>query len=582
MLLGVSCDYSNAILESKKYNVLQIKIGDLNNAKYEDDEILNNIPDFNIPIFIHSKLCYNISKRNINYPIKKETQVLSKQKYGRGIIIHLSKWYKDTKDESLKDIVEKINILLNTYKTKILIETGYNKNHLGSSIDDLAYIFKYIKSPDLNVCLDTSHLYISGHPIDRTEYILEYLTEFEIKIGLDRIKLIHLNDTTSLIFGKHEEHLSINKGNIFKPPSNGYNKSLNYFISFCEFYDIPIILERKSNKDIDEEIFLIEEIRKNLIFENKEEFDILIKNSIALNFTNKIIEYNKIMNKNNDSMFLLKKKIYDFYNKNKSNMIKTDNNFYMYNFDFNYSNYFHKLINSRDYNVFNFLFNDTKYSDTKELLNVPTFDTDTVNKLYNNDILTLNALLNLPTSIKKKVLTPRQQKVITNFKYIFMIDYNVANQVVSLIKKNYTENDISFLGSYYRIKNGFEKEKLIKDIDILCTSDSNKLITILKSIFKLKTELIQNAELKSFIFSNIKGEGVFKKINYFIIKIHLCKIEEEIFMKLYLKGPKEYSQQIFSIAKAKRYKMNNKSLIKNNEKIFFETERELLQTLDIA
>lgn len=569
MLLGISCNYTDALLEAQKYNVLQLNIGELAEPKYPEDDILDSIPDFDIPIFIHSKLCYNISKKNINYPIKNEMKVLKKQRFGRGIVIHLSKWYKSSRESSLQDIVDKLNILIEKYDANIILETSYNINSLGSISDDFEYILKRIKNKNLSICLDTSHLYLTGHPINRPEYILEYLTDLEIKIGLERISLIHMNDIKSFIFGKHTEHLNIGDGYIFQN-----DLVLNYFVSFCNCYDIPIIFERNKSNDetIKKEILKIEEIKKKLIFDTKEKFDLLLKNSIALHFVNHLIDYLTIMHEDTSGMIELKNNIYNSYKGNKFKLLKTSSG-YQYNFNFEYSDLFYQMLNKKDYTVFDKMFENTKYRNIKELLSITSIGPETVKKLMENGIYSLDQLKNEPLAVRKKVLTPFQQKIITNHKFIRLIDFELAHEIVTLIKKSYTEKNIHIYGSYFRIKNGFEEPRLIKDIDILCVGNPVNFISVLKSIFNLKIELYMGSERKSFVF-------MYKK-SYFTLELYICTPEEEPFMSLYLKGPVKQVKRIYSIAKAKGYKMNNKGITKDGEKIILDSEKEILELLNI-
>lgn len=566
MLLGISCNYQEALTASKKYNVLQLNIGNLNDVRYPEDEELEQIPDFNIPIFIHSKICYNISKKNINYSIKKEMMVLKHQTYGRGIVIHLSKWYKSKREEALEDVVEKLQILIKNYDARIILETSYHINSLGSNIDDFAYILKRIKGHNVSICLDTSHLYLTGHPVNRPEYILEYLTEFEIKIGLKRISLIHLNDIESTIFGKHTPHLDIGEGLIFKDPN-----VLNYFVTFAKYYNIPIILERNA---LDDNIYKneIDKINNSpLLFKNEEKFDIFLKNSIVLYFINKLLEYYEIMGLDDSELRKTKTNIFNSYKNGDHKLIKI-NNKYTYNFSFEYQDKFEKILNEDDYHVFDYLFLEQRYLNIKELLNIPSIGRETLNHLLEVGIDSLDKLKDQTLAVKKKLLTPFQQKVITNHKFIRFIDFDSAHEIVQKIKQSYNHN-IHFYGSYYRILNGVEEPRMIKDIDLLCVGDPRELITILKSLFVLKVELYMGDEKKSYVF-------LYKKI-YFTLELYICKENELPFMSIYLKGPVKQVKKIYSIAKAKGYKMNNKSLTKDGKRIYFDSDIDVLKFLNI-
>lgn len=569
MLLGISCNYKDAVVESANYNVLQLQIGELSEPKYPDDEILDSIPDFNIPIFIHSKVCYNISKQNIKYPIKKEMKVINKQRFGKGIVIHLSKWYKTKREDALQDVVDKLQVLFDEYNASIILETSYNINALGSIIDDFEYIFKRLKKNKLGICIDTSHLYLTGHPINRPEYILEYLTELEIKVGLENVSLFHLNDINSVIFGRHTEHLNLGEGIIFTN-----ELSLNYFISFCFNYNIPIIFERSNStkEEIDKEIKKIEEIKNRLLFNNKDKFDILLKNSIVLYFVNKLLTYYEVMNLDSSGIKELRNNIFNSYKGGKYKLLKVDKG-YQYNFSFEHSKHFYKILNEKDYTVFDYLFQDPKYLNIKELLDITSIGQETVKKLLDNGIESLNQLKEQPLAIRKKLLTPFQQKVITNHKFIRFINFDDAHEIINFIKKSYSGDSIYFFGSYYRIKNNLEEPRLIKDIDVLCVGNPLDFISTLKSIFNLKVELYMGDEKKSFVF-------MYKKI-YFTLELYICKANEFPFMSIYLKGPVKQVKRIYSIAKAKGYKMNNKGISKDGERIYFETEKEIYDFLNI-
>lgn len=98
LLIGPTINYNNLELYNK-YNTVQITLDDLSDPNYKKKyETFLNISE---NVFIHSKYCYNISKKNINFPIKTESEYLkSINKNNGGIIIHLSKYYLDTREES--------------------------------------------------------------------------------------------------------------------------------------------------------------------------------------------------------------------------------------------------------------------------------------------------------------------------------------------------------------------------------------------------------------------------------------------------------------------------------------------------
>lgn len=86
----------------------------------------------------------------------------------------------------------------------------------------------------LVVCFDTCHTHDSGYDI-----INDYegvLQEFDQKVGLDKIKVIHLNDSKNLKGDKKDRHSNFGFGNI------GFN-TLMKFVNDERFKDVPKILE---------------------------------------------------------------------------------------------------------------------------------------------------------------------------------------------------------------------------------------------------------------------------------------------------------------------------------------------------
>ena len=73
---------------------------------------------------------------------------------------------------------------------------------LGATIEELAGIEAATSAvgvgPDrFGFCLDTAHLWGAGYPIDTAEGVDEVIAAFDAAIGLDRLAMVHLNDSRS-------------------------------------------------------------------------------------------------------------------------------------------------------------------------------------------------------------------------------------------------------------------------------------------------------------------------------------------------------------------------------------------------
>jgi deoxyribonuclease-4 len=71
-------------------------------------------------------------------------------------------------------------------------------------------------SPDLDgrvgVCLDTAHLWGAGHDISNKESALQVLQHFDDTVGLQRLKVIHLNDTEMGLGSHRDVHARLGEG----------------------------------------------------------------------------------------------------------------------------------------------------------------------------------------------------------------------------------------------------------------------------------------------------------------------------------------------------------------------------------
>jgi deoxyribonuclease IV len=90
---------------------------------------------------------------------------------------------------------------------------------LGTSIDELASIAdrlerRGIGRDDVAFCLDTAHAWGAGIDVGDPAAIDAFLAAFDARIGLDRIVLVHLNDTRSGLGSRTDRHEHIGAGRI--------------------------------------------------------------------------------------------------------------------------------------------------------------------------------------------------------------------------------------------------------------------------------------------------------------------------------------------------------------------------------
>ena len=148
-----------------------------------------------------------------------------------------------TRQQGLDYIVEGINTIYakNKINAILCLETMSGKgNELGINIDEIAYLIKNIKDRShIGVCVDTCHISDAGYDDSQFD---KYLKEFDEKIGLKYLKVLHINDSMNPIGSHKDRHENIGYGKIgFKTLYNiVHNPKLDY---------LPKILETPWYKD---------------------------------------------------------------------------------------------------------------------------------------------------------------------------------------------------------------------------------------------------------------------------------------------------------------------------------------------
>ncbi|MEJ2260190.1 MAG: deoxyribonuclease IV [Nitrosopumilaceae archaeon] len=120
----------------------------------------------------------------------------------------------------------------------ILLEnTAGQKNSVGSGFEQLGEIFKKLKpTKKFGVCLDTCHAFVSGYDLRTEKGVKETFKEFEKHVGMENLKILHLNDAKGDIGCNLDRHYHIGLGNIGE-------EGMKAVIKLISKKKIPIVLE---------------------------------------------------------------------------------------------------------------------------------------------------------------------------------------------------------------------------------------------------------------------------------------------------------------------------------------------------
>ncbi len=118
---------------------------------------------------------------------------------------------------------------------------------LGRNFEELAAILEAVGEPDrLGICLDTCHLFVAGYDISTAQGYRRVMTELDSVIGVNRIRLWHLNDSRGGLASHLDRHEHIGRGQI---GPHGFR----HLLKDARFFGIPKILETPKANDMDRE-----------------------------------------------------------------------------------------------------------------------------------------------------------------------------------------------------------------------------------------------------------------------------------------------------------------------------------------
>ena len=107
---------------------------------------------------------------------------------------------------------------------------------IGRSLDELAALHEALdRHPRLGVCLDSCHLFASGYDVTDRGELDRLLDELDERIGLDRLRCLHVNDSKAPLGSNRDRHENIGDGLM--------GEKLGVFLAHPKLQGLPTLLE---------------------------------------------------------------------------------------------------------------------------------------------------------------------------------------------------------------------------------------------------------------------------------------------------------------------------------------------------
>jgi len=195
---------------------------------------------------------FHLSKISLVYYLN-----LMEQIKGDGVIFHVGSFKDTTEKEGFERIIYGMNWILENAENnaKLILEVAAGAGKIvGAKVEDLARIYEGVKDKDrVFFGLDTQHMWASGYDfVNDLDGIVENVDSV---LGLDKVSIIHLNDSKMELGSRRDRHENLGEGLIGE-------KGMKSIINHDKLKDIPMILETPNLKSMETSSIDVQKLHK--------------------------------------------------------------------------------------------------------------------------------------------------------------------------------------------------------------------------------------------------------------------------------------------------------------------------------
>lgn len=196
------------------------------------------------PNFVHGSYLINLGAESKEHLEKSITWLRyglnSCAKLGiQGVIFHIGSHKGNGFEIAKHQVADSIKKILSTTPpdVQLILETSAGAGgNIGGNFDEIGELIKLSNDKRVKVCLDTAHVFASGVDLKTESGVAEAVRQFDQKIGLENLVVIHANDSKVEFGSNRDRHENIGEGFI------GIDGFKNILANKA-FQDIPFILE---------------------------------------------------------------------------------------------------------------------------------------------------------------------------------------------------------------------------------------------------------------------------------------------------------------------------------------------------
>jgi deoxyribonuclease-4 len=156
-----------------------------------------------------------------------------------GVVLHPGAQKGEPHGPSMKRAAKVIAAALKDSEScpLLLEQTAGHKGLLGRDFDETAELIELAGGGErLGLCLDSCHLFVQGYDVTDADHLFAVLDEADEKVGLERLRCVHVNDAAAPLGSCRDRHANVGQGEMGR-------HGLEAFLSEPRFEGLPATLE---------------------------------------------------------------------------------------------------------------------------------------------------------------------------------------------------------------------------------------------------------------------------------------------------------------------------------------------------
>ncbi len=200
------------------------------------------------PYVIHSTYMVNLATPKDDLFEKSlkclQSELDAAEKLGvKYVVFHPGAHTGSGRKNGIERIIEGLDLLDIPENVYLLLENTAGKGTtLGRSFGELRQMLEGTEQDQVGVCIDSCHAHAAGYDFRTEEGFQDMLQELTQDLGLENVKVLHLNDSKDPKGSEKDNHEHIGEGEIGE---EGFKNLVN-----CEeLRELPMVLETPSDSD---------------------------------------------------------------------------------------------------------------------------------------------------------------------------------------------------------------------------------------------------------------------------------------------------------------------------------------------